>query len=261
MIDDLHADLINREVDGLNSEKESRELTEYLSQNADAGTLQRDLLQMRDLLARDGDLEPPPNLKKIILNSIQVQKYPPMRTKWYSRSIFPALIPRINAISAVTLLAGVMLGFLSYSLMNKHVSGDFSGLYGTMAAHGISPNFETSDEAALTLPNGDGTIALKRAGEKIFAELQLNSDDQLTAKFQYPENTLSFSSYGQSASGAQNLSFKENSLAIENIGRNSYLVVFNRLTASSVPVKLEVFRQQVLVYEKTLSSGKSQVGG
>jgi hypothetical protein len=154
-----------------------------------------------------------------------------------------------------------MLGLLSYSLLNKHVSDDLSGLYGTMAAHGLTQKFETSDEAALNLPNGNGSIALKVADGKLLAELQLNSDDQLTAQFEYPENTLSFSSYGQSSDGARNMSLNQSSLAIENSGHNSYLIVFNRLTTSVIPVKVKVFRQQTLVFEKTLSSVRPAAGG
>src|SRR5260221_1226420 len=216
MIDELHSDLINREIDGLNSEKESQKLTEFLSQNAGARALYQDLLKMRDLLAKDEALEPPPNLKKIILNSIQVRENPSRRTSWYSRSIFPALLPRMHAVSVFTLLAGVMLGFMSYSLMNKNVSDDLSGLYGTMAAHGLSQKFETTDEAALNLPVGTGDITLKRAEGKVLAELRLNAEDHLTAHIEYPENTLSFSLYGQSANGARCLSFAQNSLEIEN---------------------------------------------
>jgi hypothetical protein len=69
-MEEKYVELMNREIDGLNSRAESAELEKYLHRNPEAGRYYRELLFVAGALNRVPEVEPPAGLKASILNSI-----------------------------------------------------------------------------------------------------------------------------------------------------------------------------------------------
>jgi hypothetical protein len=76
MIDERYIELINKELDGFNTEAESKELEEYLSDNSEALQFYDELLRAASALKRVEEVEPPSFLKTHILNSVKALPIP-----------------------------------------------------------------------------------------------------------------------------------------------------------------------------------------
>ena len=75
MIDTKYIELIHREIDGLNSAHESAELQRFISSSHEAKDLYDELVAVSHMLHEIRSVDPSPNVKKIILNSIDTSRY------------------------------------------------------------------------------------------------------------------------------------------------------------------------------------------
>jgi len=76
MIDERYIELINKELDGFNTEAESKKLEDFLSDNAEALQYYDELLRAASVLKRIEEVEPPSFLKTHILNSVKALPAP-----------------------------------------------------------------------------------------------------------------------------------------------------------------------------------------
>ena len=88
MMNDRIVELINREIDGLNSQAESHELNTILSSNPSAKKYFDSQMQISEALSRLPASEPPTTIKQIVMNEIsrQVIQQSPVSINAYSES-------------------------------------------------------------------------------------------------------------------------------------------------------------------------------
>lgn len=82
MIPDRYIELMQREIDGVNSNKQSAKLTAYLEQHEQARVFFDELAATANTLRRIERVEPPPQLRQQIVDALPKHRYPRRRKSW-----------------------------------------------------------------------------------------------------------------------------------------------------------------------------------
>ena len=263
MIEEKYIELINKEIDGVNSPKDSAKLEEYLTKNTEAQELYSELVMTSNMLNNVNELEPHPNLKKNILNSIQWDKYTVKASK-ARRNPFESLINALqfnfNFKYAYAFAVGLIMGIVTYSLfvenVQRNTSTDISDLYGTMILKGIPESFEIANYIEINLDEVYGTINIRYSKDIVLAELNLKTQQEIEMVFEFDEDDIRFNGFIQLNNVRNNLDISENYLKLTNIGENKYIIIFNDKTQSVTPMNFKIFLSDVLLYEKSVSTGR-----
>ena len=258
MIDERYIELMNHELDGVNSIKKKEELRGFLATHHEAHLLYEDLLYISDTLSKVEEVEPPINLKKSVLNSIQPAFDSHVR-QFSSLTLFELFrLPKFTYAFASTLVIGAVLGIAAYSLfIDKDDAVDPSSMYGTMASR--SSNLQSGDRFEIIAPGIEGVAGIRYSSKILLSEVTFNSQNETDFVLEFPEKLLSFSSFSQSTQGTDDLKITTHSIAGHIQGRQGYVLVFKRKDVSQVSLNLKVFRSGSTVFEKSLIAGTNEL--
>jgi len=267
MIEEEYIDLINKEIDGVNSPKKSAKLKQYLAENPEAKNLYHELLTVSNMLKEIETIEPSDTLKKRVLNSNPMEKYRPeekkyafLRTRDFLRSLIPSPISRFNVKYAFAFSAGLILGITILSIfidgLYKKSELDISDLYGTMMLYGTSEDFEPVDHIELNFDEVVGEINVKYSTDIVLVELTIETQHEIEIVFEFDDSDIGFSGFTRLNNEENNLRMGKNYLKLSNIGNNRYIIVFHDKTDSVTPMNFKIFSTGDLFYEKAISTGK-----
>jgi hypothetical protein len=252
-------ELINREIDGLNSPKESEELSEHLSRDHEAALLFEDLNRVSTILDGAEPVEAPRNLRANILNSIDPKRYAEKRRLNPLTTLVNFLPQRGSLRYALVFTFGIVLGVVIYGLlsdMGKQSSVESTTLYGTMRLDRASESFEPADNAEINLQNVQGSVSTKHGKGLVSVELALQSQQEVETVLQFDPHSLSFVGLQQLDYTGNPIDIGGNAVHVRNIGDNKYVLFFSEKAQSSRPMDFKILSAGSLVYEKALSTGK-----
>lgn len=267
MVEEKFIDLIHQEIDAENSPDETVKLKAYLAQNTEARKLYDELVAAANMLREVNAVEPPRNLKKSILRSIQPDRYA-VRAKKPAlggiRNLVDMLFgaPSYQLKYAYAFAFGLMAGLFIYALMSstsqqQQAMIDNSNLYGTMAWLDAAGNFTAADSMAVDLEVGRASILVKSSPRQVIAELRLNTTKEARIQLEFEETDLGFSGVSQASSQAgAAFSSNERSLKFINRGNNQYVIAFANKTPAVSSLRFKLFVSDTLQYETTLATAK-----
>jgi len=198
MTEEKYIELINKEVDGLISAKEKHQLHEYLKEDLKAKDLYEETVKSSELLKQVNEAEPSANLKKRILNSIDINRY---ETENLEKTVRPSLAERFKDLNpgyGYSFAAGVVIGLIVFSLfltdMIQENELDNINFYGTI---GIpeSENIQELDQVSLDLPGITGTIKLFRFNKIVWFDIKTITSDRCEMVFNFDQTKISFNGY------------------------------------------------------------------
>lgn len=228
MIDAKYLEFINKEIDGKLSPRERKELQSYLANNCEARELSDDLKRMARTLSQVPDVQPSPNLKKYIMNSIPVNKYRPKAKRSPLQNVLSSV--RLNfkyvSIFAVGLLVGVLL-----SVFAKMDTVNTSDVTGTLLLKDREPDVSSVSKYTIAATEASGMIELKSAGDLVLVDVRLQSEQTVMLQVQFNANDLTLMEFRRGNDGELNANFSENSLQLSNLGVQNYSLVFKNKTA------------------------------
>ncbi len=266
MVEEKFVELIHQEIDAENAPDETAKLKAYLAQNTEARKLYDELVAAANMLREVNAVEPPRNLKKSILRSIQPDRYA-VRAKKPApggiRSLLDMLFgaPSYQIKYAYVFAFGLMTGLFIYALMSntgqQQAVIDNSNLYGTMAWLDATEDFQAVDSMAVNLEVGRVSMRVKSSAKQVIAELRLNTIKETKIQLEFEENDLGFSGVSQANSRA-GAAFSSNghTLKFINLGENQYLIVFANKTPGASLLRFKLFASDTLQYETTLATIK-----
>jgi hypothetical protein len=192
MIDERYEELINKELDGLNTESESKELEQFLSENSEALQYYDELLRAASALKRIEQVEPPSFLTTHILNSVKALHVPTQSGLGWIHTIRELFRQRPVARYALVFASGLCVGILLLVLANSWSQDempDIAKVSGSMVLPTELSRLQKIDSVALdgsgfrsifkTL-RGDGNIIVEcavAAAENLRLELSADPDE------------------------------------------------------------------------------------
>ena len=252
MIDSKTEDLINRDIDGALSAQEATRLKEVLSTDPEAQNYYDEIENLSQMLAQVEEVDPGPNLKKNILNSIPVQKYQneenrertPLFSAWNSRPSY-----RLTLAFAF----GLIIVFFTSSFVTDLPPNNNSNLIGTILLTGSDAKFKPADEAEITLPEISGTVSSQYAENVVLFRVDLSTDSEIAVVVEFDESDLRFAGFQPQKYSAGQINVSSNEIRLANKGRHDYVLIFEDKTSADSQVTVKMFADKLL-YEKTLGT-------
>jgi hypothetical protein len=192
MIDERYVELINKELDGLNTVFESKELEQFMSENDEALKYYDELLRAASALKRVELVEPPSFLKTHILNSVESLPVPVRPGFRWMNTVLELFRRRPSVRYGVVFVSGLCVGILLLVIANPWREDGMphaSMVSGSMVPRPDISRLQLIDSVALdgsgfrslfkTL-RGDGNITVEcavAAGENLQLELSADPDE------------------------------------------------------------------------------------
>lgn len=267
MIEKTYIDLINKEIDGVNSQEDSDKLKAYIAQNPEAQDLYDELLSMSTMLDKIYKIEPSPTLKKDILDSIPLKKYATKEKKDLfegTRNLLKSLVPttplNFNFRYAYAFSAGLIVGitvfFLVIDRTYQNTRVDISDLYGTMILHETSGNLEPAEHVEINLDQVYGKISIMYSKDIVLADVDLKTQQESEIVFEFNEDDISFSGFMRLSSDEINMNASEDYVKLSNIRDHMYVIIFDNKTESVTPMNFKIFSSGDMIYEKVITTGQ-----
>lgn len=257
MIDPRTIELINKEVDGLLSPSESERLQKQLSGDTDATSLHRDMIALAKMLSRVEAVEPHPNLKKHILNSIPANKY---STK--SRLEILGVIRRqLNFKLAFSFAVGLFIGMLTYSFVSTNDSlKNKDALFGTIFLNQTdAETFKVVGEVDLNANNLEGTLVTESSGDVVLLKVVLSQLGEVAIGVEFDEQDIGFSGFRSANYSGGQFNINTNRLRFTMNGPSEVTLIFRNKTSRDSNFKIKMTSGNT-THEETLRTTVAKGG-
>lgn len=268
MVEQEYIELINKEIDGANSPRDTARLKKYLAKNPEAHRLYDQLVIVSNMLAEVKAVEPSANLKTNILGALRSSK-PPIAEKRFAIKSLSDLLParsrrplfQVSLRYAYVFALGVMAAIVFLAIFRPSRDDseqlDVSDLYGTMVLPSSSGSMETTDHVGFHLNQADGAVTVKIAENLVLAQMHLQSAQELEMVIEFDESDLSLRAFTTSGGApGPGLSASRSTLKLAHQGDNTYLVIFANRTQHPTPLRVKIVSSGALLFEKSLATAR-----
>lgn len=255
MNEERYQELLNGEIDGINSVENSRELREYLEHNQKAMELYRELCETLSIFSEAGEIDPPQDLRSRILSSVaEVNGHAGRRSGL--ASFFDVFRSGTRRGFAYTFAAGVVIGIIILAVVYRFapVGGDFDRLTGTVSYRdGAEYRLEPIE---ITLPELTGSISFVCNKDRIRAEFDLASESEIQVILEYGENT-GFESFLALESCDHDMKVTGGRIELTHRGACSYTIILGDDHREKPPIGMKIYVEGGLLFEETVSLGRN----
>ena len=227
MTEERLIELINKEIDGLNSASEHEELMQSVSSNEHAARLYRDLLRTTKALEGVEQIAPPSYLKSHIMNSINTARALPNRQVWWLSSWMELLRKRPMARYALVFASGLCVGILFLVLANpwQHQGEpDASMVSGSVALFSDLHRLPTLESSRFETEGVNGVFRTYKTGGNVFVEIEVQSSEKLTIELNSDPVELIFDGIRRSAKAEGDVNVTQGKIILAG-GRSEQAVV------------------------------------
>jgi len=256
MIDRKYIELMNKEIDGVITNTEQERLYSYLSANSEAQKLYNELRQTSELLSKIPRVEPSPNIKKYVMNSIDLNRYSKATKPGKLKSLVSNLLVKPLPKLAYAFALGILVGILVYSALLENVISkrgtDVTDFYGTVGIN-EQAGFTIIQNIPITLPEIKGFVSVKRLENIVVFETEVRTLKEMEIQFEYDESHLKFSHFSSSSQAKIFFDVSENYIRASFCGDIQYSLFFAEIAGDSKPIILKIFVAGELVYTQNIS--------
>lgn len=254
---DRTIELMNREIDGVNTSAQSDELNRLLAGDADARAEFDALKALHRRLEAIPVADPPPHLIHRILSAVPFGRYPGRAPAheglgaWLS-GIFSRPRLRLAATFATGLVAGIVLWA---AVDSGHVDSsiDTSNLYGTMRSIHSSDGFQVVGHVGIETAQVRGEVRLHESDRKLLAEISLDTTDPIEWTVRYNRDDVAFEGFRQVEGDAGSVSAAGDVMTVSQAGSGRFILFFTEQNDIPAPMSIDIFSAGNLLYHKDLT--------
>jgi hypothetical protein len=254
MIEKHYIELINGEIDGVNSSDESSELRRYLETNPEARQYFDDLTDIGRTVAEMTDLDPPRRLRQTILSCVAARRPVPRGESLIGR-IRERLMPQAQPRYAFAFVTGVLVGFLVFAVsslvMLRGVGERADRLYGTLTTGLESTEILSSECIPFELPHLYGGACIEHSTCVLQANLDLSTDEEVRVVFEY-DDLVRFEELKALGQSDYTMQVEGNRAELKHMGDCAYVLVFSDGRRSGSPIRLTVTDQEGVIFDKSI---------
>ena len=248
MIEERHIELMNQEIDGVNSPEESRELQRLLDTSPEAKRYYEELLRLGDAFGEIEDLDPPSGMRGAILSAVDAKKRPG-QVESDSVSWFEALRSVLSPRVAYGFAAGLVLGIGLYAVLsNVTPAGDRDALVGAMveADSGV-----TVDPVVIDHPEVSGSLLVRYSDDLILALLELSGEAEIRVVIECVGDTgACYEGYRLLEGEDHAVRVAEDRVELLHTGHHKVLITFRDPSRSHPAVHIQAFSAGKLLFEE-----------
>ncbi len=258
MIDRRTIALINGEMDGENTHEESETLRQILSRNPEAQKLLEDLKKLERNFSSISRVDPPANLKRNVMRSIEERRMPARASKNTFNLLdllFPVRsLPRLGFAFSGGVLAGVALVVLYFTVIS-HPAIDDRDASGTIL--GPSESLQTADDAAITANGVEGRVVIEYSRAVSVMRVNLTMKPDVRVRFLFNPDAAKLKGVASAEGFPGTLTQSSGQLEMGN-GGGAFRAFFAPGASSTESVHLEIVSGGSILYERSLPLGKGQ---
>jgi hypothetical protein len=275
-MEEKYVELMNREIDGLNSRKESAELQEYLRRNPEAERYYRELLFVAGVLDRVPDVEPPAELKASIMRAIFGEEAGVPAEAGEIRATAGAAVtagagaraererrpasildlfrirwePRFAYVLAACIGVGLFLFVLFWRVVPGRAPRELEGLYGSIVSSQEVGQLLAVQPVRFALLGTHGELHIRYEPKRILVALDLRSDSRIQVVFDYSKD-VSLESITALNKCEYNAKAGDGKFELTHSGDCRYVIVLQDGSGTHSPITLKVIRGDALLLEET----------
>jgi hypothetical protein len=250
MIDERYVELINKELDGLNTESESKELEHFLSENHEALQYYEELLLAASALKRIEQVDPPSFLKTHILNAVKALPTP-VRSGigWISR-VLDMFRQRPIARYAVVFASGLCVGILILVLADpwrQDELPDASKVSGSMVLPTELSRLQKIDSVALDGSGFRSIFKTLRGNGNITVECAVAASEDLRLELSADPEELKFVGVNRLGGTDNDVMATGGRVIFTGTKSEHGLITFTEVVSPQQPIEIRVYKGGAVV--------------
>jgi hypothetical protein len=250
MIDEQHVELINKELDGLNTESESKELEQFLSENHEALQYYEELLLAASALKRIEQVEPPSFLKTHILNAVKALPAPIRSGIGWINRVVDLFRQRPIARYAVVFASGLCVGILILVLADPWQQDelpDASKVSGSMVLPTDLSRLQKIDSVALDGSGFRSVFKTLRGDGNITVECAVSASDNLRLELSADPEELKFVGVNRLGGTDNDVMATGGRVIFTGTKSEHGLITFAQVVSPQQPIEVRVYKGGTVV--------------
>lgn len=244
-----YIELINKEIDGVNTPEESKKLKAYLAESKEAHNYYNEMISVSETLSKSEEIEPEPELKAGILNLIKYDKHTVRERKNLLEFLFSGFEIKLQYKYTLFFTGGLIAGIALLFILNGDPNSNISNFRSTIF-------FKKADHIQFSRDDITYEVDIKYSKKTIIVELVVNSAREIEIVFYYDKTDVSFNSFKQQKNIDNKLTISEDELRLNSYGENRYIIQFNNKTTNDTPIRIKLLASGALIDERTIETGK-----
>lgn len=203
MIENRYIELMNREIDGVNSPEESAALRAHIDANEEARRYYEDLCGVSNVFAAAGDVTPPKDLNREIMRA--VAEHEAVRASSGAGGarrapIFGIFAGRRLAYSfAAGLALGLVVLVVVLGAVTKQSRFDRSALYGALGDRRSLSSVVARERVPVSTDDVSGSIDVRYLASSIVVTLDLDANGEVETTLRADTSSVTLTSSGRSS--------------------------------------------------------------
>jgi len=254
MIERHYIELINGEIDGVNTPEQSSELGRYLETHPEAERYYDELREIGRTFEEIEELDPPSGLRRAILASTSRRARRPQRESYLAR-IRETLMPQARPRYAFAFVAGALVGFCVFAVsslvMLRGTIAQPDGLYGTLTAGPGATEILSSECIPFDLPHLYGGACIEHSKDAVQANLDLATDEEIHIIFEY-DDQIRFEGLRALDESEHTVRIERNRAELIHRGECGYVLVFSDASDTGSPLHVSITADDALLFERSI---------
>jgi len=252
MIDKKYIELIEKEIDGTITSEEKAVLRKWMEKEPEAEKCYQEQIQVSRLLHQIPTVEPPPGLKKRIINSVSFKgdavkiRKPAFRPSIFKK--FSKYTPRLAFAFGAGLLVGIILHMVFFTDTYDMSSRDFIGTIG-MHEKG---RFEKLDQIHIDLPDVKGELTLNKFNNLLGFEINLHSKSEFDLFLGFNSTHIQFHGFKPYNQTKIVLENERDHIRSINSGAVRYVVFLSRESRAATQIDVKILQMGNVQYHKEM---------
>lgn len=257
MIDERYIELMNGEIDGVNSPAESRELRDYLEAHPEGRRHFEELKELGRVFAEADVVSPPSGLANAVLAAVaERDRVSPVGE--YLDRLREFFRPAPRARFAYAFAAGVAAGFVIFIALSltvpQVVPGNPSELMATLGIGG-ERCFPAADHVSFDVQGASGAAAVHYCAENVTVDLSLTAASEVVVVFTH-DAEVDFEALRALQSGDHAVRVVGDRVELTHSGTRDYTILYSDYTESHLPMHMRVLAADEVLFESSVPPGR-----
>jgi len=257
MIEKRYIELMNKEMDGVNTPDESAALRCFLASSEEARRMYDELRGVAGMFAAAGEIMPPPDMKRTIMEAIAERKALRGARRAERRRFLDVLTPRTKL--ACSFVGGVAFGLLALIIMLRAIpqSGglDRKDLYGTLAGRRSAETVIASESVSIEAGDVSGRLTAQYRDNSLTVALDLNAPREIEVVLS-PAGRLPVESLSAPSCGAYDIRTQSAGVAFKAASGCGFSVTFRDEAGVHPSVNVTVSAGGGRIFEHAIVKGR-----
>ncbi len=251
-VEQRYVELINADIDGEIRDADKADLDAFLAQSEEGRALHAELAELSRALEALDELEPPPHLRHVIMNSLPAAARPST-----SGGFLQTLVELPALRYAASFVAGALLtmSVVGSKKISDEAFDDVTGLVGTISDPAVlGPAADTLD---IETSEVAGSVNLRSAGSLLILDFDLAASTKVEIVADYSDKSIWFNGFAQLESDGASVSAATGQVTLSMEGKRRYAVFLHNQDNRDVEIDLRFMSGGALIHASTLSYGTS----